>query len=592
MSDGHDYNGSVGKGAGIIKQTEGLEMNAHGCSSIEAVSPRSSFETGPSNEPSLVLVKSASIEIGEGGIGGLTHAASTLGEGISSKSRLPQDLSPTECPDPSTQDDAGGDDGDKAEREGGVATGATGESGPSHSSTDDSGDDGEGDEPQPCRRTPLPSDIDWRDLKPRAYGKSLPPLDPVERQTLEKSIVSKGVLGKILIDEWLDIIEGNTRWEICVEKGIVPEVEVVWGLSEEEKEELALSCNLDRRQLKDPDVERQVLDARFENLRKLRKKDPKTWTQKRVAATLGVSLATVSLWERHRHDSNGENASKPDARRKYKEDIEREAIRLVSEGMPQADVARKLLMHPKAVQRAVNKEKKRESGRGTADHGKSEKASLAQPTDLTAAITENDGIPKVHRLALERIGQDPRAYVEWLEAASTNATTAVDAAADSIEELLKLFLYGSQSAAAANLRLGQLLNIPSEVADAETPPGDFCPNSGGCKAGDILQGCVMAIEPDEVIVALSDGSGDTGVIDNRDNCLAWKEPLVQGQSVRVRVEGFDSERGLTNLTLLGRQSFSHAECASAFRPRLDNLCSPDTELAGLKAGPKENEVIA
>jgi transposase/DNA-binding transcriptional regulator YiaG len=513
------------------------------------------------------------------------------GESVSLGLLLAQALSPAEGPDPSSQDDAGEADGDEAECEDGATAEATGESGPSDSSTDDSGDEGDGNEPQPCRRTPLPSDIDWRDLKPRAYGKSLPPLDPVERQTLEKSIISKGVLGKILIDEWLDIIEGNTRWEICVEKGIVPEVEVIWGLSEEEKEELALSCNLDRRQLKNSDVERQVLEARFENLRKLRKKDPKTWTQKRVAATLGVSLATISLWERHRHDSNGENASKPDARRKYEEDIEREAVRLVREGMPKADVARKLLMHPKAVERAVNKEKKRESGGGTAKNGKNEKVSTAQSTDVIEAITANDGIQKVHLLALEHIGQDPQAYVEWLEAASAKASKAVEAAADSVEELLKLFLYGSQVAAAANLRLGQLLNAPGEVTDAETPPGDFCPDSGGCKPGDILQGSVMAIEPDEVIVALSDGSGGTGVIDNRGNCVTWKGPLVQGQIVRVRVEGFDSERGLTNLALLGRQSFSHAECANAFGPRLDNLCSPDTELAGLKAGPKEKEVI-
>ena len=94
-----------------------------------------------------------------------------------------------------------------------------------------------------------------------------------------------------------------------------------------------------------------------------------------------------------------------------------------------------------------------------------------------------------------------------------------------------------------------------------------------------------------MIVALSDGSGGIGVIDNRGNCVTWKGLLVQGQSVRVRVEGFNSERGLTNLAMLGRQSFSHAECASAFGPRLDNLCSPDTKLAGLKAGPKEKEVI-
>jgi len=524
---------------------------------------------------------------GYGANGSETRDDRGEGEGISSELLLPQALSPSEGSDPSTQDDADEADVDNAEYEDGATAEATSESAPSDSSTDDSGD--EGDEPQPCRRMPLPSDIDWRDLKPRAYGKSLPPLAPVERQNLEKSIVSQGVLGKILVDEWLDIIEGNTRWEICVEKGIVPEVEVISGLSEEEKEELAISCNLDRRQLKNPDVERQVLEARFDNMLDLRRKAPKKYPLKRIAATLGVSVATVSARERFRHNSADETVSKPDARRKYDEDIEREAVRLVMEGMPKADVARELLMHPKAVERAVNKEKKRKAGKSTAETDKNANVSTAQ--DVKEAITANDGIPRPHRLGLERIGQNPQAYVEWLEAASAKASTAVDAAADSVEELLKLCLYGSQSAAAANLRLVQLLNIPSEVADAEMPPGHFCPDSGGCKAGDILQGSVIAIEPEEVIVALSDGNGGIGVIDNRDNCLAWKGELVQGQLVRVRVEGFDSDRDLANITLLGRQSFSHAECASAFGPRLDNLCSPGTELAGLKAGPKEKEVI-
>jgi hypothetical protein len=492
-----------------------------------------------------------------------------LGDGICSEVAPPQTRSATEDPDSSTQDGAGTDDGD------------------------DSLD--ESDEPQSCRRDPLPSDIDWRDLKPRRYGKSLPPLDAVERRNLKKSIISQGVLGKILVDEWLDIIEGNTRWEICVESGVVPEVEVIYGLSDEEKEELALSCNLDRRQLKDPDVERQVLESRFDNLLDARQKAPKKWTLKRIAHVLGVSIATVSLRDRLRRNSDDETVSKPDARRKYDEDIEREAISLVKEGISQAAVARKLLMHPKAVQRAVNKVKTKESGGGAAKHGKKQKTSrvtsATQPTDTAEAITANDGIPKIHRLGLELIGQNPQAYIEWLEAASAKANAAVEAAADNVEELLKLFLDGSQSAAAANLRLGQLINIPGEVADAEMPPGDLGPDSGGCKAGDILQGSVMAIEPHEVIVALSDGSGGTGVIDNHDNCLAWKEPLVQGQSVRVRVEGFDSELGLANLSLLGRQSFSHAECASAFGPRLADLCSPDTELAGLKATPKEQEVM-
>lgn len=546
------------------------------------------------SDPRGLAQKFADKQDGEAEVFGVheseTRDDSGEGEVISSELLLPHALSPNEDPDPSTQDGAGEAAEGTGDFSGAVIAGVIGEEGPSALSTDDLGDESE--RPQPCRRSPLPSDIDWRDLKPRAYGKSLPPLDPVERQNLEKSIVSQGVLSKILVDDWLDIIEGNTRWDICVEKGIVPEVEVISGLSEEEKEELALSCNLDRRQLKNPEVERQVFEARLDNLLDLRRKNSKKYPLKSIAEKLGVSLATVSLRERERHTSEGETVSKPDARRRYDEAIEREAVRLVKEGMPQADVARTLLMNPKAVQRAVKKDKKRESGGGTATRGKSENASTdsaAQPTQPIEDITGNDGIAPVHRLALESIGQDAQAYVERLEAASAEASEAVDAAADSVEELLHLFLYGSQVAAAANLRLGQLLNAPSEVADEETPPGDSYPDSGGCKAGDILQGSVMAIEPDEVFVALP--LGVTGVIDNRGNSLTWKEPLEQGKVVRVEVEGIDSDRGLVNIRLLGRQSVSKADCANAFGPRLDDRSFPDTKLASLKAGPKEKEVI-
>ena len=118
---------SVGKGAGVIKQNGGLKMNADGCSPVAAVSPSSSFETGPTNGASLVLVKSASIEIGEGVGGGLTPATSTLGEGISSELLLPQAQPATDCPDPSTQDDAGAADGGTPEFGDGGTTGFIGE---------------------------------------------------------------------------------------------------------------------------------------------------------------------------------------------------------------------------------------------------------------------------------------------------------------------------------------------------------------------------------------------------------------------------------------------------------------------------------
>ncbi len=445
--------------------------------------------------------------------------------------------------------------------------------------------DAESERPRIDRNVDIPEDFDYRDLNPRRYGSVLPPLTEVERQSLKTSIVDHGFIGRILIDEFLNIIDGNTRCEICLELGITPAVEMFKGLGEEEKEELALSCNLDRRQLKDPDVERQVLEARFENMFKLRQKDPKKYTQKSIADALGVSVATVSLRERLRHDSDDEKVSKPDARRHYDEGVEREAVLLVKEGATQAEVARKLLMHPKAVQRAVNKVKKRESGTGTAKDGKGKKASTesaTRPTHATGSTIPNDGVPRIHRLAIESLGLEPHAYAERIERWLAKAREDVEAVSNDVDELLHLSLYGSQLAAAADLRIRQIL-ADGKGAE-EVIPDDPCPDTDTYRVGDIHLGSVLAVESDGVYVSLP--GGVCGVIDRGDMCLTLNDPPDEGETVRVRITGSDSGRGLLDLRLMGRQSFAQAGGTD-----FDDACSPDDRLAGHKAGPQEKEVL-
>lgn len=450
-----------------------------------------------------------------------------------------------------------------------------------HEPADDSDDESE--RPQIDRNVDIPEDFDYRDLNPRRYGSVLPPLTEVERQSLKTSIVDHGFIGRILIDEFLNIIDGNTRCEICLELGITPAVEMFKGLGEEEKEELALSCNLDRRQLKDPEVERQVLEARFENMFKLRQKDPKKYTQKSIADALGVSVATVSLRERLRHDSDDEKVSKPDARRHYDEGVEREAVRLVKEGATQAEVARKLLMNPKAVQRAVNKVKKRESGTGTAKDGKGKKASAesaTRPTHATGSTIPNDGVPWLHRLAIESLGLEPHAYAERIERWLAKAREDVKAVSNDVDQLLHLSLYGSQLAAAADLRIRQIL----ADGDGEVIPDEPSPDTGTYRVGDIHVGSVLAVESDGVYVSLP--GGVSGVIERGDMCLTLNTPPDEGETVRVRVTGSDSGRGLLDLRLMGRQSFAQAGGTD-----FDDGCTPDTELADRKAAPQEKEVL-
>jgi hypothetical protein len=451
------------------------------------------------------------------------------------------------------------------------------------SCTDDAGKKAES--PQPYRRTPLPSDVDWRDLKPRCYGNALPPLDSSERQGLKASIVNRGFLGKILIDEWLAIIDGNTRWEICLKTGIAPEVEVIEGLSDEEKEELAFSFNADRRQLKDPEVEQQVLDARFENLFKLQEQDPKKWTQDRIADALGVSRATVSARLQSRHISNGGNVSKPDARRRYEADIECQAVRLVKEGMAPSVVARMLLMHPKAVQRAVTKEKRREAGGAAAKGGKSQQVAATQQTEDLAA---SDGVPEPHRRILADIGKETQDYIKWLEDGFADAQKEITAAADNVEKVLKLAISASQLLAAANLWLKSNCGNGGEVDVEESPPGDLCPDGDRYKPDTILRGIVLRTKPDEVFVGLPDGR--IGVIDNRDNRLAQYGLLEVGNAYRVRVEGFDSDRDLVIVLPQGQQTAAPPERTAALGTDLDEGSKTDAEDAACEADVETTEV--
>jgi hypothetical protein len=438
---------------------------------------------------------------------------------------------------------------------------------------DDDSDDEE--PPQPLAVAELPEDFDWRKLKPRVYGKSLPPLDPVERQSLEESIVSHGILGKLLIDQLLNIVDGNNRWEICVEKGIVPPVEMISGLTDEEKEELALSCNLDRRQLDKEDAV-QVREARLENMFQGREKNKKKFTLTRIARAIGVSVATVSLRWRERQNSRGENASIGDARQLYGDDLKSEAVRLVEMGLPVADVTRLLPISRKAVERAVKQAK---DGKGN--------TAAATESESIEDIAASEGVPELHRRALKFLVKDTQDYIDRLKAHAATAQEEVEKVSD-IEELLKCSLFCSMGLAFAELRLRKMLSGggDNDVKEA-IPSGNSCPDKADHEPGSILLGTVMAIETGEVFVALPVGAG---VIDNRDNCFdGYTKPEV-GKVVRVRAEGFDSKWPTVKCKPLGRQTPAPALGASVTRSDRDDRCSPDKRLAGLKAGPKETEV--
>lgn len=418
----------------------------------------------------------------------------------------------------------------------------------------------------------LAGDPDWRSFKPRRYGQCLPPVAPSERQNIKTSIVTRGFFGRILIDEWLNVIDGNTRWDICCEVGVCPEVEMIKGLSEEEKEELAISWNLDRRHLKDPDTEQKVREARLENLFQLREHDPKTWSQEKIAAMIGVSDTVVSLRERLRHNSRGGNMSKPDGRRKYNKELEREAVRLVKQGDSYAEAARKTLMHPKAVERAVKDDKAREAGTDRAKQVKKAK-SLVDSCARQVAKAPDGGIPELHRLALEHLGTESEDYVARCSTAYAQARKDLEANSNDVNALLGFALYGSQLTAAAEKHLEKLLGTVG---------------GGSVGGGTVQEGTVIRNEPDRVYVELDDGR--TGVVRKSEIDLMMYGSFEFGVRRRFRETGHDAEDGSLDLQPLGQQTPYRATDGITAKTDLDERWSPFGEVASLKAGPKKKRM--
>lgn len=78
---------------------------------------------------------------------------------------------------------------------------------------------------------------------------ALPPLAPDEYRALEESILEHGVMVPIILDENGVVIDGHHRQKITVHHGLPCPSETKSGYTDSEKRTLALSLNIDRRQL-------------------------------------------------------------------------------------------------------------------------------------------------------------------------------------------------------------------------------------------------------------------------------------------------------------------------------------------------------
>ncbi len=115
------------------------------------------------------------------------------------------------------------------------------------------------------------------------YSSILPPLSTTEYQQLKADINQRGILIPIIIDEHKNIIDGQHRLSIAKELGLsdIP-FDIRIGLSEDEKQQLAIDLNLHRRHLSK--------EQRKEWSEKLKQQG---FSNRIIADKLGVSEPTV-----------------------------------------------------------------------------------------------------------------------------------------------------------------------------------------------------------------------------------------------------------------------------------------------------------
>jgi ParB-like chromosome segregation protein Spo0J len=113
----------------------------------------------------------------------------------------------------------------------------------------------------------------------------MPSLQLDEYEALRESIRKYGVIQPVITDEDGNIIDGYHRVKICQDLGIAYPTRIMEGLTEEEKENLAVSLNIKRRHLTKEQKKTLAIE-----LREL------GWTQERIAGVMEVTQKTISNW--------------------------------------------------------------------------------------------------------------------------------------------------------------------------------------------------------------------------------------------------------------------------------------------------------
>jgi N6-adenosine-specific RNA methylase IME4/predicted transcriptional regulator len=186
------------------------------------------------------------------------------------------------------------------------------------------------------------------------YADLLPPLSTEELAALRASIQAEGVRHPVEIDESGNVLDGHHRLQIEPKAPTV----IVRGLSPAEKEAYVLRSNSVRRNLS-PEQDSEVRQRKRETANKLRTEDAKKWTQKRVAATLGVSQKTVSMWWDTSIIPSNISSKRPDARLKLPRKMRDELVARVEAGDSQTAVAADMKISQQRVSQIVTQAKKK-----------------------------------------------------------------------------------------------------------------------------------------------------------------------------------------------------------------------------------------
>jgi ParB-like chromosome segregation protein Spo0J len=189
------------------------------------------------------------------------------------------------------------------------------------------------------------------------FADLLPGLSRGEFEALKADIKANGVKVPIEVDEDGNILDGHNRYRIDKTAKTV----TVRGLTEAEKEAHVYRANRARRNLS-PEQERDLRKAMKATAKKLREQDAKKYTQKDVAATLGVAQQTVSDWfAKPGTITETGIASAPDARVKVPPAERPKILERVSKGETQEQVADDYKVSPRQVRTIVTREKKQQA---------------------------------------------------------------------------------------------------------------------------------------------------------------------------------------------------------------------------------------